>query len=251
MQSNDVGEKEAGNSGASVVLEHVMKWAILVIRSTNTRTEFLPFETGRSEVKWQERPFQGDLIVIVFSSSWLLYRDPSCFTALVIRCYRSFLSALVGTLSRSLGLVRRLSWPAVLSLYACRFPPWATHIMHDAFIRRIFRRSLPPSYRCIRTLHSFPPFNIAASRCTFDYSYRCMPRSLPTCFHVRCRQIVSEFITEFPRHPMLSRSYHYRCFRSYSRSSVSLYRSIYSSKSSLRTRCARHLVICELWLYVD
>ena len=41
-------------------LEQGMKWVILVIRSTSTRIESLPFETGRSVIKLQDKPFQGE-----------------------------------------------------------------------------------------------------------------------------------------------------------------------------------------------
>src|SRR5271156_2175213 len=51
--------KSLANSGASVVLEQGMKWLILVIRSTNTRIESMPHETGRSVMKSQVSPFQG------------------------------------------------------------------------------------------------------------------------------------------------------------------------------------------------
>jgi len=46
------------NSGALVVLEHAMKWLILVIRLMNTRIESMPFETRRSVMKSHESPFQ-------------------------------------------------------------------------------------------------------------------------------------------------------------------------------------------------
>ena len=46
------------NSGVVVDVEQGMKWVILVIRSTNMRIESLPFETGRSMIKLQDKPFQ-------------------------------------------------------------------------------------------------------------------------------------------------------------------------------------------------
>ena len=53
--------KSLAKSGADVVFKQGMKWLILVIRLMNTRIESIPFETGRSVMKSQDKPFHGDV----------------------------------------------------------------------------------------------------------------------------------------------------------------------------------------------
>ena len=47
------------NSGASVVLRQGTRWVIFVRRSTKTRRESNPFDTGKSTIKSQETDFHG------------------------------------------------------------------------------------------------------------------------------------------------------------------------------------------------